>query len=384
MSTANDLERLMLDLINEERAEAGLAPVELELDLNEASEDHSTWMLEEDVFSHTGQAGSSAGDRMEDAGFAFSGNWTWGENIGWQSARGEPGYEDDVRDIHESLMNSPGHRANILSENFTYAGLGIEVGDFTTNGRTFEAVMVTQNFARTTANVDLDTGAAPQPAPAPAPQPEPEPESPVAEAPEPPVEEPVVVEEPVQPIAPEPEPEPEPAPEPEPEPVAAPEPEPEPEAPTPVAEDPVVVEEPTPPVAPEPEPAPPVAETPVPEPVVEEPEVVETPAPTPEPEPEPTPDVVAQPDTPAEPVAEETPAPVEDTPDTFEFVTPHHASVAYWIISILQNWSFDWQDDDVNITFHWAKTPEPDRMEVDVETDMAGHNTTTEWDCFWA
>ena len=154
MSQASDLERQMQELINEERAALGLDPLQLELNLNEASEDHSLWMLEEDKFSHTGEGGSNPGDRMEDAGFVFSGSWTWGENVAYQSERGQPGYSDDVEDLHDALMNSPGHRANILNPNFDYVGIGIEVGDY--NG--FEAVMVTQTFAATSAPVQIDTG----------------------------------------------------------------------------------------------------------------------------------------------------------------------------------------------------------------------------------
>lgn len=152
MSQASDLERLMLDLINDERTSRGLDPVTLELRLNESAEVHSDWMLNADVFSHTGDGGSSAGERMEDAGFTFSGSWTWGENIAWQSERGAPGLEDDVANLHTALMNSPGHRANILNASFDVIGIGIEVGNY--NG--WNAVMVTQNFARTSADVQLD------------------------------------------------------------------------------------------------------------------------------------------------------------------------------------------------------------------------------------
>ena len=111
MSQANEAEQLMLMLINEERAAAGLDPLRFNGDLNEAAEDHSDWMLESDVFSHTGEDGSSVRDRAVEAGYTLAGNWAIGENIGWQSERGAPGIEDDVRDIHRGLMESPGHRA---------------------------------------------------------------------------------------------------------------------------------------------------------------------------------------------------------------------------------------------------------------------------------
>ncbi len=157
MSQASTLEQQMLELINNERTSQGLEPVQLELRLNDASEDHSQWMLQQDVFSHTGENGSNPGDRMEQAQFEFSGNATWAENIAWQSERGALGLQDDVIDLHNSLMDSPGHRANILNPDVTVIGIGIETGDY----QGYEAVMVTQNFARTSAPLQLDQGATP-------------------------------------------------------------------------------------------------------------------------------------------------------------------------------------------------------------------------------
>ncbi len=152
MSQASTLELLMVDLINEERTAAGVPPLTVDNDLNTSSETHSAWMLENDVFSHQGAGGSSSTDRIRDAGYALEGNWTTGENIGWQSERGDAGLEDDVRAIHESLMNSPEHRANILNPDFDEVGIGIEQGDFDAATGTFDAVMVTQNFGRTDAD----------------------------------------------------------------------------------------------------------------------------------------------------------------------------------------------------------------------------------------
>ncbi|WP_253284981.1 CAP domain-containing protein [Ruegeria sp. HKCCD6119] len=154
MSTASTFEREMLELINQERTSRGLNPLQLETQLNDSSEDHSTWMLDTDTFSHTGSGGSSATQRMQNAGFDLEGNWRTGENIAWQSERGQPGISDDVAQLHQNLMNSPGHRANILNPDFKYIGIGIETGDM----QGFDAVMVTQNFAATDAAVMLDNG----------------------------------------------------------------------------------------------------------------------------------------------------------------------------------------------------------------------------------
>jgi serralysin len=148
MTIASQYEVQMLALINADRAAYGLAPMRLNGKLNSSAETHSRWMLKDDVFSHGGSGGSDPGDRMRDAGYLFTGSWTWGENIAWQSERGAAGISDDVINLHNSLMNSPGHRANILNPDFVEIGIGIEVGSY----ETWPAVMVTQNFARSSAN----------------------------------------------------------------------------------------------------------------------------------------------------------------------------------------------------------------------------------------
>lgn len=146
----------MLALINQERTSRGLDPLQLERQLNDSSEDHSSWMLDTDTFSHTGSGGSTATQRMQAAGFDLEGSWRTGENIAWQSERGAPGISDDVAQLHQGLMNSPGHRANILNPDFKYIGIGIETGDMQGS----DAVIVTQNFATTDAAVMLDSGTA--------------------------------------------------------------------------------------------------------------------------------------------------------------------------------------------------------------------------------
>jgi serralysin len=151
MARPNKYEVYMLKLINADRIEVGLKPLKMQGDLTASSDAHSEWMLARDAFSHTGAGGSSATQRMQAAGYDLKGSWATGENIAMQSERGNAVFWDDVRDLHASLMNSPGHRANILSGNFRDIGIGIEVGQFTSGGRSFESVVVTQNFGRTSA-----------------------------------------------------------------------------------------------------------------------------------------------------------------------------------------------------------------------------------------
>ncbi|SDY27301.1 CAP domain-containing protein [Nitrosomonas sp. Nm33] len=155
MSQANAYEQYMLELINAERAKVGAQPLAFDGDLNEAAENHSSWMIATDTFSHTGAGGSSAGDRMGAAGYTFSGAWTWGENIGWRSTSAPAGLVDEVEQLHTSLMNSSGHRANILNDNFREIGVGLEVGPYSS----YEGAFVTQDFAKTATNPFL-TGVA--------------------------------------------------------------------------------------------------------------------------------------------------------------------------------------------------------------------------------
>jgi len=163
MTKANAVEEQMLKLINHERAIVGAAPLKFNDTLNTSSEMHSRWMLESDKFSHDGESGSTPHARMQDAGYPFEGNWRSGENIAYQSERGAPGLSDDVKDLHEGLMKSPGHRENILNPDFTEIGIGIEQGDFRSNGKSFDSVMVSQNFASS----DADTTPAKDPSPKP-------------------------------------------------------------------------------------------------------------------------------------------------------------------------------------------------------------------------
>ncbi len=157
MQNATALERYMLTLVNQERTSRGMDALKLEVNLNQSAADHSQWMLDADVFAHTGRGGSSATERMQAADFDFTGSWRTAENVAWQSVRGASGLEDDVRDIHQRLMDSPGHRANILNPDLDYIGIGLEIGDFTTSdGRKYDSVMITQNFAATGGTPDLD------------------------------------------------------------------------------------------------------------------------------------------------------------------------------------------------------------------------------------
>ena len=155
-ATASDLERYMLELVNEERASRGLDALVLDKSLNASADAHSIWMLDNNVFGHSGADGSTPTERMTDAGFDFSGTWRSAENLAAQSERGAPGLFDDVYDLHVALMNSPGHRENILTPELEVVGIGIQTGEYTYEGGTYFSVMVTQNFATTDGETSPD------------------------------------------------------------------------------------------------------------------------------------------------------------------------------------------------------------------------------------
>jgi serralysin len=155
MAQPSTYEQYLLELINAERAKVGAQPLAFDGDLNEASEGHSQWMIGTDTFSHTGSGGSTAGQRMTAAGYAFTGSWSWGENIAYATTRAPAGLQDEVLLLHTNLMNSSGHRANILNANYREVGLGFETGDY--GGR--DSAFVTEDFAKSGSSVFL-TGVA--------------------------------------------------------------------------------------------------------------------------------------------------------------------------------------------------------------------------------
>ena len=115
--------------------------------LEEAAVSHSEWMLEANEFSHTGDSNSNPGDRMEDAGYDFTGSWTWRENLAWAGSTGSISMADAIENHHEGLYRSAGHRANTFAETISKIGVGQVSGSFTTQGRAYNSSMLTEGFA---------------------------------------------------------------------------------------------------------------------------------------------------------------------------------------------------------------------------------------------
>ena len=122
-------------------------PLAMNTLLIDAARDHSQWMLDANTFSHTGEGGSTIGERIQAAGYEYS---LAGENIAWIGQQGTIDLVDAIYDHHEGLFLSPGHRVNILREGFYELGVGQRAGSFTNDeGIELDASsMLTQNFGR--------------------------------------------------------------------------------------------------------------------------------------------------------------------------------------------------------------------------------------------
>lgn len=152
IETASRLEEHVAASINAEREAEGLAPLKVEAHLNAAAQAHSDWMAETGRLSHTGEGGSSAGDRIAETGFDFSGQWGWAENLAYTSISG--GLDRGEADLmHDGLMDSAGHRANILKPDISYVGIGLSKGSLTFGGIKQDVVFLTQKFAETEGEV---------------------------------------------------------------------------------------------------------------------------------------------------------------------------------------------------------------------------------------
>lgn len=98
-------------LVNEERAKAGLSALTVDTGLEAASLVRAQEIVSN--FSHTRPDGTSFSTAIREQNVSFRGA---GENIAWGQKSPEA--------VMEAWMNSPGHRANILNENFTRIGVG--------------------------------------------------------------------------------------------------------------------------------------------------------------------------------------------------------------------------------------------------------------------
>lgn len=165
-------EQYVLELINRGRADPTAEAARYHTDLNEglapgtitsdakqpltfnqalldSADGHSQWMLQSQLFSHTGANGSSPDQRMVAAGYTLAPPYEWAENIAWQSQVSATDISTDTLDaIHQNLyVDTPevdrGHRLNLMDPNLKEVGVGLELGPFIG----YNAVMQTEDYA---------------------------------------------------------------------------------------------------------------------------------------------------------------------------------------------------------------------------------------------
>lgn len=115
-SIDEESEKKMIELVNKERGSRGLKALVFDENLRSVARAQSADMFKRGYFSHYSPEGLSVADRASQVGVDFL---VIGENLA---------YAPDVESAHKGLMNSKGHRENILSTDFGKVGIGVMDG----------------------------------------------------------------------------------------------------------------------------------------------------------------------------------------------------------------------------------------------------------------
>ena len=108
-------------LMNRERAQLGLVPLQVDPDLMAIARARANVMAANDVMSHTEPNGQNVFDRLTAAGITWYGA---GEIIAWNH------YPTEALSVAESMyawMHSPSHHDIIVSTGYNYVGFGAAV-----------------------------------------------------------------------------------------------------------------------------------------------------------------------------------------------------------------------------------------------------------------
>jgi hypothetical protein len=129
------VEKQMFELVNKERTSRGIPALVWADKLQQSARKHTVEIAKHKTLSHQFSDEPNVQSRIAATGFHFNAS---AENVASATYAAE---------LHRALMNSPGHRANILNPKYTAMGIGV-----VHSGDTYYA---TQNFA--TATEDLST-----------------------------------------------------------------------------------------------------------------------------------------------------------------------------------------------------------------------------------
>ncbi|ADL12745.1 CAP domain-containing protein [Acetohalobium arabaticum] len=113
----SSMERQMVDLINEARKNNDVTPLKTDNELTRVARMKSQDMVKNDYFSHYSPTYGSPFDMLNKFGVEYI---QAGENIAGNSS---------VEAAHRGLMNSTGHRRNILNPQYTHVGVGAKSSD---------------------------------------------------------------------------------------------------------------------------------------------------------------------------------------------------------------------------------------------------------------
>ncbi|MDB2069087.1 CAP domain-containing protein [Clostridium perfringens] len=114
------IEQMIFNKVNEERAKAGVAPLSYSNTMQKYARIKSEDMGVRKYFSHEDPNGQLITAKMKADGVSYN---AWGENIAYLG--GYSGDSNIANQFMTNWMNSSGHRANILSPNFTSIGVGV-------------------------------------------------------------------------------------------------------------------------------------------------------------------------------------------------------------------------------------------------------------------
>lgn len=134
---SDEIEREILELVNQERAKDGARPLQPDDMLRASAQGHSDDMFVRNFFSHDDPDGFSAADRIAQTHRQLIG--VTGENIWMGTNLDLSDAKKTAAQVMDGWMHSDGHRANILRKEYTHLGVGVAV-----KGRDIRA---TQNFA---------------------------------------------------------------------------------------------------------------------------------------------------------------------------------------------------------------------------------------------
>jgi uncharacterized protein YkwD len=128
-----EAERRVLALVNRDRGAAGLPPLAWDERVADVARAHSLEMRKTKVVAHVSPTTGSAADRVRVAKIRTA---LVLENVARAYGLGE---------AHRGLLNSPGHRANLMSATATHIGIGIIYGEEVSGRR---EIFITQVFTR--------------------------------------------------------------------------------------------------------------------------------------------------------------------------------------------------------------------------------------------